>query len=194
MTSRPVTPCQKRHCPAHRSRVHRSLARLSCLTRKELDPPDNRMPTVVWLHESACTCQKWRGILREPPLSGSFIATEVEALHAPGHCIAGVICEGSNHIPRLASIGSGSTPCCVPVLPRLTLWVQDSMTVEPALWELVCAKDSPHVYALALWEPDQKVIKSRCRLEAVVKGKKGRPTDCFFPSPYIAYIARFQRK
>ncbi len=76
----------------------------------------------------------YKGVLQESPFSGSFITTEVEALHAPGHRIAGVICEGSNHIPGLASIGSGSTPCCIPVLPRLALRVQHSMAVEPALW------------------------------------------------------------
>ena len=71
------------------------------------------------------------------PFPGGFIAAEVDALHAPGNCMAGITCQGSHHIPGLASIGGGSAPCRVPVLSGLALWVQDPMAVESALWQLV---------------------------------------------------------
>lgn len=93
-----------------------------------------------------------------PPFPGSLIPAEVQGLQAPRHGISGIICQGSNHIPRLASIGSGSAPCRIPVFSGRAVWVQDSMAVEPALWQLVYSSSRPHDTALDAWEPGQKVI------------------------------------
>lgn len=63
------------------------------------------------------------GVCWEPPFPGSFIAAKVKALYAPCHGIASVICQGSHHIPWLASIGCSCAPCRIPVLSGLALWV-----------------------------------------------------------------------
>ena len=73
------------------------------------------------------------------PFPRSFIATEVEALHAPGHRLPGIAGHGSHHIERKPSTGGRSPTGCHPILPSLTLRLQDSMAAESVIWELICS-------------------------------------------------------
>ena len=122
----------------------------------------------VGLHHLSGNGRKWQSTSRPEkerlakphlPFPRCLIATEVKALHAPGHCLPCIAGHGSHHIERQPSTCGRSSTSCHPVLPGLTLRLQDSMAAESVIGQLVCRAAIPSLCV----EPGVKVLRrSHC--------------------------------